>query len=118
MRLEKQSDTIQTAGVLVRTAVVHAEILGKRALGKDYQKYTQTAALKSSNTYSGPVVAVDNPLFVVQKVSPLHTVRHLKRDLPFLPRVGENLRIAYSAGQCRIDQNLRHVHKLAHSISL
>ena len=101
----------------IRTAIIHAEILGKKSLGKDYEKYNQSMALKNSNTYTGPVVGV-NEFFVVQKVSPLNTVRHWKRDLPRLPRIGENLRIAYSAGICSVEHNLCHSHKLAHSIRL
>lgn len=101
----------------VRTAVIHAEIIGKKSLGKDYSKYSQSTAITSSNTYSGRIVGI-NDLFVVQKVSPLNTVRHLRQDLPRVPRIGENLRISYSAGICQVDHNLCHAHKLAHSIGL
>jgi hypothetical protein len=102
---------------VVRTAVIHAEIIGKKSLGKDYSKYSQSTAITSSNVYSGRIVGI-NDLFVVQKISPLHTVRHLRQNLPRVPRIGENLRIAYSAGVCRVDHNLCHAHKLAHSIGL
>jgi hypothetical protein len=101
----------------VRIAVIHAEIIGKKSLGKDYAKYSQSTANTSSNTYTGRIVGM-NDLFVIQKISPLHTVRHLRRDLPRVPRIGENLRIAYSAGVCRVDRNLCHAHKLTHSIGL
>ena len=100
-----------------RTAVVEAEAIGMKALGKEYSKYTQAHALKPSNTYRGQIVGQNN-FFIVQKVSPLHTVRHLKRDLPDVPQIGDNVRIAYCAGICRIDSNLRHVRRRTHRISL
>jgi len=100
-----------------RTAVVEAEAIGMKALGKEYSKYTQAQALKTSNTYRGQIVGQNN-FFIVQKVSPLHTVRHLKRDLPHVPQIGDNVRIAYCAGICRIDRNLRHIRKRTHRISL
>ncbi len=101
----------------VLTAVIYAEIIGKKSLGKDYAKYSQSTAITTSNTYSGRIVGM-NDLFVIQKISPLHTVRHLRRNLPRVPRIGENLRIAYSAGICRVDHNLCHAQKLAHHIGL
>jgi hypothetical protein len=101
----------------VLTAVIHAEIIGKKSLGKDYAKYSQSMAITSSNTYNGRIVGI-NDMFVIQKISPLHTVRHLRQNLPRVPRIGENLRIAYSAGICRLDHNLCHAHKLAHHIGL
>ena len=70
-----------------RTAVIHAEIIGKKSLGKDYAKYSQSTAITSSNVYSGRIVGI-NDLFVVQKISPMHTVRHLRQDLPRVPRIG------------------------------
>jgi hypothetical protein len=73
--------------------------------------------LKTTNTDLGQIVC-HNDFCVIHKVSPLNTVRHLKRDLPYVPQIGENVRIAYSAGICKIDRNLRHVRKRAHRISL
>jgi hypothetical protein len=100
-----------------RTAVIEAEAIGTKALGKEYRKYAQVLALKTSNTYRGQIVG-QNDFFVIQQVSPLNTVRHLKHDLPHVPQIGEKVRIAYSAGICRIDRNLRHVRKRTHRISL
>jgi len=97
-----------------RTAAIEAEAIGMKALGKEYSKYSQGLALKASNTYRGQIVGQNN-FFIIQKLSPLHTVRHLKRDLPDVPHIGDNVRIAYSAGVCRIDRNnLRLVRKRTH----
>ena len=100
-----------------RTAVIEAEAIGMKALGKEYRKYTQALALTASNTYCGQIVG-QNHVFVIQKVSPRNTVRHLKCDLPHVPQIGDNVRIAYAAGICRIDRNLRQVRQRTHRISL
>jgi hypothetical protein len=97
-------------------AVIEAEALGNKALGSDYAKYNQAVA-RRSNSYSGKIIA-ENDIFTVQKVSPLNTVRHIKRDLPHVPQVGQDVRIGYSAGICNITENLKHNRKRAHRISL
>ena len=89
-----------------RTDVIKAEAIGMKSLGKDYRKYTQGLARKTGNTYCGQVIGQTDH-FVVQKVSPLNTIRHLKRDLPRVPEVGQNVRIAYSAGDCKISEDFR-----------
>jgi hypothetical protein len=100
-----------------RTAVIEAEAIGMKALGKDYRKYTQALARKTSNTYRGQIVG-ENDHFIIQKVSPLNTIRHLKRDLPRIPHVGQEVRIGYCAGACNICDDVKLSRKRTYRIAL
>jgi hypothetical protein len=99
-----------------RVAVVEAEGLGMKALGSDYAKYNQTVARRNTS-YRGKIVA-ENEIFVVQKLSPRDTVRHLKRDLPKVPQIGQDVRIGYSASLAKITDVPKHDQKRKHRLAL
>ena len=105
------------AADVFRVAAIEAEAISMMTLGTEYRKYTQAPAQTASNIYYGEIIG-QNDIFIIQKITPLHTVRHLKRDLPHVPQIGQDVRIAYSAGICRIDKNFRHVRKRTHRIAL
>lgn len=88
-----------------RLAITEAERLGLQALGKAPEKLAlvnqdasqfQREPNRASASYSGEIVA-ETTSFTIQKTNPLTTVRHLKEHLPKIPKVGERVRISYSA---------------------
>ncbi len=74
-------------------AAIEAEIVGSKALGKDYKNYRQQVAHDSAS-YKGPIVGQTDK-FVVQKITPRDTVRHHKHKLPGEVKDGSNLTISY-----------------------
>jgi len=73
-------------------AVIEAELTAKNVLNNALAQ--QVAAQKNANMYCGRVIG-ETPTFVVQQLTKQHTVRHDKHDLPRIPKVGEEVRIAY-----------------------
>src|SRR5215472_10327833 len=78
-----------------RVAAIEAEAISMKTLGTQYRKYTQAPAQTASNIYCVEIIG-QNDIFIIQKITPLHTVRHMKRDLPHVPQIGQDVRIAYS----------------------
>ena len=101
-----------------RIAIIEAELLGKKALGKEYEGYRQEPANTTSASYAGPIVA-ESEQFSIQKTTSTHTVRHEKSQLPEVPRIGQNVRINYAANVASIKQEpqqLQHTRRHTRSI--
>ena len=97
-------------GKELRVAAIEAEALGMKALGTDYNRYSQSTP-QNKGLYKGEIVA-ENAAFVVQKITPLHTVRHLKDKLEQAPQVGQTVRIGYSADTARVSEVPKRTKKL------
>jgi hypothetical protein len=124
MNLSHESEqNLNPAENALHASALEAEAMGAKAVRKDYADYAakigmpaiakfphkHTQVLARNNgfaSYRGPIVG-QNEMFVVQKISPLNTVRHLKQDLPFVPQDGQNVRIGYSANVCRITDDMK-----------
>ena len=83
----------------------------------DAQAFRTAVIEAEAIAYRGQIVG-ENDHFIIQKVSPLNTIRHLKRDLPRIPHVGQEVRIGYCAGACNICDDVKLSRKRTYRIAL